>query len=278
MKNSLYLLFIITTFLSCKSNTKKAAIDSNATNLPSDSSQALIKKFKPVIQGVWVKADYINKVAKTKSPAEAEDEAIGITIMNINTDKIKGDSLVVNAGYGNHEGGDAIIKFKAGKLPGAIVFNSGDLNYSIENGDTILITHLIDDDTKKIKIVKYVKSLNSEPDDNLGLGMDYLINKNLIAGNYVMTDSLGNNTKVTLSALGKVTGMPGLDTYWISDDIGGEPMNNLDGFTFNLYKKNAENYTFKIIADTLTLYNMKANADSTENVLGKMVYKFVRDK
>ncbi len=278
MKNTLLLLLITTAFLSCKSNPKKTAADSSATNALSDSSQALIKKFKPIIQGVWVKADYINKVIKTKSPAAAEDEAIGITVMNINTNKIKGDSLVVNAGYGNHEGGDAIIRFKTGKSPGAIIFNGGDLNYSIVNGDTILIAHLKDDDTKKTKTIRYVKALNNEPDDNLGLGMDYLINKNLVAGNYVMTDSLGYNSKVSLSALGKVTGMPGFDTFWISDDIGGEPMNNLDGFTFNIYKKTAKDYTFKIVADTLTLYDMKANADSTEDILDKMRYKLVRIK
>jgi len=278
MKNILYALLCIGLISSCKSNTTQTSKDSTTTTPLSTASQAIIIKFKPIIQGVWVKADYINKVIKTKSPAEAEDEAIGITVMYINTSKIKGDSLVVNAGYGNHEGGDAILKFKPGKSPGAIVFNGGDLNYSIENGDTILIAHLKDDDTKKTKTVRYVKALNNEPDDNLGLGMDYLINKNLVAGTYVMTDSLGNTAKVTLSALGKVTGIPGFDTFWISDDIGGEPMNNLDGFTFNLYKKTAKDYTFKIVADTLTLYDTKANADSTEDILDKMRYKLVRVK
>src|SRR6185312_12126796 len=140
MKNTFYALIIISLLFSCKSNTKQKTQDTATTKAKSISiqSEALIKKFKPIIQGVWVKKDYIDKVIQAKSPLAAIDECRGITIMYINTDQIKGDSLQFTAGYFNHDSGDNTIKFKPGKNPSTILFDGKDLSYSIKNGDTIM--------------------------------------------------------------------------------------------------------------------------------------------
>jgi len=60
-------------------------------------------------------------------------------------------------------------------------------------------------------------------------------------------------------------------------------MDNLDMIFFRDKKRTADNishgnYSFKFSADTLNLYNTYPNADSTELVLGKRVYKLVRQK
>lgn len=279
MKKILFTFLVVSVFISCKSKTNPTVNDSLVNNSPTkNQTDELIQKFKPFIQGVWVKADYFNKVIKTKSPLAAADEATGITTMYINTDHIKGDSIVVSAGIDNHEGGNPVLKFQPGKNPSSIIFNDGELSYSVENGDTVL-TLLQFDEAKKLLIkTKYIKALNKQADDDIGYGMNYIINKNLISGNYTLTDSLGIKTRVTFNNNGKVSYFPGLKTFFIDTDHGNDPMSNLDNIVFNFNTKNYAFYAFKINADTLNLYDTYANADSTELILGKLKYKLVRQK
>jgi len=278
MRKILFVLLIISAFLSCRSNTKQAIKDTASTTTAStNETQALIKKFKPIIQGVWVKSDYIDRIIKTKSPIASEDKSIGIVTMYINTDSIKNDSLVITANDSNVDYGFPVLKFKKGERDSTLVFNGGELGYKIENGDTILISWHRNADTKKIETTKYIKVLNSEPTDDVSYGLELLISKNLIAGNYIMTDTIGRTSNVTFSEYGKVTGIPEKNTYYIAHDLSGEPMSNLDCFVFN-FPENAQSYTFKINADTLKIFEINANADSTESILGELVYKFVRTK
>lgn len=67
------------------------------------------------MQGVWVKRDYIEKVIKTQSPIQANDMVIGITTMHFNPAEIDGDRLISQVSYDNHQAGDVILKFEAGK-------------------------------------------------------------------------------------------------------------------------------------------------------------------
>ena len=277
MKKIILPFLIISFFIACKSKTNSPLKDSVANNKSAiDQSAELIKKFKPIIQGVWVKADYIDKVIKTKSPLAAQDIADYITTMYINTDHVKGDSIIVSTVIGNHEGGDAVLKFQPGKSPSTIILGDGDLSYSIENGDTTLMLSQLDE-TKKLRKTKYVKALNKQADDDNDYGMNYLINKNLISGNYTLTNSLGSKTKVTFNSNGKVSDFPAVKTFLINTAFG-DPMSNLDYIVFNFNTKYYASYAFKINADTLNLFETGANADSTELVLGKLKYKLVRQK
>lgn len=285
MRNPLYFLFLITLFVSCKSNTKTLAADTvvqtkSVVNQVGD--QDLIKKFSPIVQGVWVKKDYIEKVGKTKSPLEASDLATGITVMNVNTDRIKGDSLVVPVGLGNHEGGEITLRFKQGKRPSTIIATNydsiDDVGYLISKSDTTLVLYSVDDKTHRPVFTTYVKSLNRQPENDLAFGMNYIINKNLISGNYIGKDSLDANVNVKFYNDGKMVGIAGLNTFFIEDDLGSEPLMNLDGIVFNFNTKQYKFYSFKINADTLNLYDTYPNADSTKLVLGKRVYKLVRQK
>src|SRR5476651_741566 len=103
MKYLIYCVLVIGICTSCKSKTGQNETGSTSDTLTNEA-KALIKQFKPIIQGVWVKKDYIEKVIATKSPAEASNLTEGLTTMYINTKIIEGDSLIVNAGWGNHEG------------------------------------------------------------------------------------------------------------------------------------------------------------------------------
>ncbi|WP_183563639.1 hypothetical protein [Mucilaginibacter sp. SP1R1] len=277
MKNSPLLVLILSVFVSCKSNNKQPVQDATATPQTTNNTKLIIEKFKPIIQGVWVKSDYVDKVIKTKSPLAAADETAGMTTMYINTDKIMGDSLVVLAGD-NHEGTEFTLKFKAGKRKATILLGSGELGYSINNGDTVLTTYIPDENnSNKLIATNYRRALIKQG-DNLGYGLDYIINKGLIAGNYNSTDSAGNVSKVSFNAEGSVRGFLNFKTYNINIDLNSDVMDNLDEIGFDTDGKNGKSYSFKFNADTLKLYTTKPNADSTTAVLDKLKYKLVRQK
>ena len=278
MKKILSLVLTAVMLISCKSKTKLPDNDSAKNTTSSNQAQELIKKFKPIIQGVWVKADYINKVIETKSPLASAGLATGLTIIYIDTNDIKQDSIVSMAGYGNHDGANVIIKFRPGKKPSTILFNDGDLSYSIENGDTVLTFPQYNESKKQFILTKYIRILKKLANDDLDFGMHFYINGKLVAGNYRLIDSAENQSNINFSDDGKVTGFLNFKSYIINIDLNSDANDNLDGIYFKTVHKENNNYTFKIIADTLNLYDTNENADSTELVLGKLKYKLVRKR
>jgi hypothetical protein len=279
MKNILYVLLIINLLISCKSNTKQIPAKDSTINTQSvNQAQALIKRFKPIIQGVWVEKDYIDKIIKTRSPLASEDKVGYITTMYINTDHINGDSLIVPTGD-NHEGSQITIKFYPGKTPSSIrISEGGELGYTTEKGDTIMFYTRLDDQTKKIIKTEFIKVLNKQPDDDLGYGLNYAINKSLIAGNYILTDTLNSNVKVTFTNDGKVSGFLNHSKYKINIDLNTDPMDNLDEINFDISSKRPASFSYKFNGDTLNLYDAYPNADSTQLILGKRIYKLIRQK
>lgn len=278
MKRLFYMLLLAIVVSSCKSKTEQATTDTiviAATN--NAEAQKLIAEFKPIIQGVWVKKDYIDEVVKSKSPLAASYKAVSITTMHINTENIKGDSLIVGAGWGNHEGSDMILKFKPGKRPRTILYGESDLGFEIAKGDTILVWYKKDEEKNTTEVIRYKKALLDQPNDNLGHGMDVLINKGIIAGKYDLIDNTANR-EVVFTTEGRIIGFPNTDTYHISNDLNGEPLNNLDRIAFDLYTKHQTSYTFKFNADTLNLYDTKPDTDSMLLVVDKLRYKLVRKK
>ncbi|MGF7037892.1 hypothetical protein [Mucilaginibacter lappiensis] len=278
MKNSLLLVFIFSIFISCKSNTKPPIKDSIVVTQSINQTQEVIKKFKPIIQGVWVKSDYVDKVIKTKSPATAADEATGMTTMYINTDKITGDSILVGAGWNNHEGGELTLKFKAGKGKSTILFGGGELGYSIKNGDTVLTTYWPDEKkSNKIIVTNYRRVLIKQAED-MGYGIQYIINKQLISGKYNMKDSIGNNSIVKFYNDGKVSGFLNFKTFYINTDFVAGPQNNLDQLIFDVQTKVQKDFLFKLQSDTLNIYEVNVSADSLRLERGKLKYSLIRQK
>jgi hypothetical protein len=279
MKNIIYVLLIISLLISCRSNTKQIPAKDSTTNAQSVYQvQALIKQFKPIIQGVWVEKEYIDKIIKTRSPLASEGNVGYITTMYINTDHINGDSLIVPTGD-NHEGSQITIKFYPGKTPSSIkISEGGELGYAIEKGDTIMFYIRTDDQTKKVIKTEFIKALNKQPDDDLGYGLNYAINKGLIAGNYILTDTLNSTMKVTFTNDGKVYGFLNHSKYEINIDLNTTPMDNLDEISFDISSKSLASFSYKINGDTLNLYATHPNADSSQLILGKRTYKLIRQK
>jgi len=236
MKKVFYLLFIIALFSNCRSNNKQTATDSaktSETSKATDQTQQLIKKFAPAITGFWIKADYIEKIRQAKSPLAAADLVGNITAIRIRTDTIKGDSIIAAIDYGNHEGGNGIIKFKPGKTPSSIIINDADLIYRIQKRDTILLIEQPVSDKKK-QFVKYEKIKNSK---DLNYAVDRVVNEALVTGNYNMTDSTGAVSEISFSYDENMTGLLDYKQSNINIDLNSDPMDNLDEIGFNIYSK-----------------------------------------
>lgn len=276
MKKLFYLSLIIILFSNCRSSNKPVSADSTKPPVVVDRTQELIKEFGPIINGIWVKADYIEKIKQTKSPLEASGLTDDIMTMIIYADSVKNDSLIVASGCGNHEGCNVTIKFTPGKTPSSILFNGNDLTYRIANGDTTLYINEPPLAGKNKRLVKYIKSSVTRPTE-LGSGLYRMVNQALVAGKYNMTDSAGTVSKVSFSADGKVTGFLNASDYYINIDLNDDVMDNLDEIIFDPMQNKARlSYTYKIVADTLKLYSIQANADSTEAILDKLKYTLVR--
>lgn len=262
---------------SCSSDTKKSVKDSITGFPKAAGTNKLITEYKPIVQGVWIKVDYINEVIRTKSPEAATKYVDGVTTMYFNTEKLNGDSILAPVGWSNHEGGELTLFFRPGIRSSTIQFGAGDLGYSIENGDTILTTYW-PNENKKIIATKYRRILVKQKDDDIGYGLNYAINQGIISGKYLCTDSANSAFEVTFLNSGKVIGFPNHDNYYVSDDIGGEPMNNLDVIVFDLYSKKSQDFYFKITKDTLKLYTTKASPDSMLEVVDKLRYTLIRQR
>src|SRR5437868_1891085 len=161
MKNLFYAFIIISLLFSCKSNTKQKAQDTVKSQSVNNQAEALIKKDLSIMQGVWVKQDYIDKIAKTRSVLSAMDKAFDLITIYIDKNNVKGDSLVAPTGN-SHEGSQITIHLQKGTTPESIkVFEGGEVGYSFEHGDTILFLTRFDDSKKKSITTKYIRALNT---------------------------------------------------------------------------------------------------------------------
>lgn len=103
-----------------------------------------------------------------------------------------------------------------------------------------------------------------------------MINKTLISGNYILTDTLNRSFKVSFTNDGYVSGFGDFKTYFVDVDFETPPGNNMDQIAFDLNSKNDKLYAFKINRDTLNLYQTSYDKDSIDMILGKRVFKLVK--
>jgi hypothetical protein len=274
MKYSSIVAFIFLVFISCQTTDKKTGKHSNE----------LIGKFKPFLNGTWVPADYINEIVKTKSPFKSSDKITYISEFSIDTTKLSDDSIHIGAAMGNHEGGEFIIYFKQGlsstSLPVKInedEVSLYELGYVISSGDTSLVLYHYDKNKKLLDETKYIKVQASKQNDELGDGLQYMVNKKLVAGTYNVLDSASNETTVWLTADGKIKGFLDFKTYYILTDFAAGS-NSTDEICFDIQTKDQKCYGFKIIADTINLFEPEKDKEDTLFKTGATIYKFVKQK
>ncbi|QHL89069.1 hypothetical protein GU926_17195 [Nibribacter ruber] len=246
----------------------------------------LLKLFSPYIKGVWVKADYIAEVRKTKSPLAAFAKVGEISTVLIDPSKAVGDSLEVGFSLGNHEGGSFQLLFRPGSRQKFLQTNYPDyehtgqakeLGFQVVGKDTFLLIETLNKNKELLRSDKYVKAFTSQSEeDDASSGLDYLVRKNLIAGTYGYRDIKGKSMKVDFTSSGGVKGFPGFKSYTVITDFAVAIENNLDVLIFNYDEENQKSFAYTIKADTLHLFDYYLGKDSLHLVEGALKYKLIR--
>lgn len=283
IKKRLLLILCIVSLVACRSkNQEKDSLNKQTiTKANADDAKVLITKIKPLLAGLWVNKEYIDEIKRTKSPQKSYEKVGNITDMLIDTSKIKSDTLSLYCNEGFHEVGIVKLKFDP-----AIFENGIKRHHRINNFDDeycrlklnrtrdILTLYWNEQQGKSIKPIQFYKV--SIPPGQEGDPHYTIINRILISGNYLATDSLKNRFKVSFTDDGKVKGLNDFKTYQVLTDYM-TPPNNLDEIGFEIDKQ-LNWYGFKISADTLNIYGIKEAADSVNEVLTNLKYKLVRQK
>jgi hypothetical protein len=261
------------------------------TNAGIDQTKELIRKFKPIIQGVWVKSNYVSAICKTKSAHKSSNELGGVASFIIGLESIKSDSVHVGYSLNNHEGSDFVLHFLLGKNSNCLKTSLRDdelssnfyeLGYVTKEKNTTLVLYHYTKNNHLIDSTNYFKVAGKDSGENdMSWGIQHIINEKLISGNYTTTDSTGAVLKIRFDNNGTVSGFYDFKKYFINTDFEAEaePDNNLD--EIGVYESNIGKaiwYPFKINSDTLDLYVPMKNADSTLLSLDKLKYKLVRQK
>jgi hypothetical protein len=281
-----FLSFLII-IVSCHNN-KQVKEQYIAKLSPMDS---LIEKFAPIINGDWVRADYVEDLKKTLSPNKSyhhigeEEWAISIDSRNTSI-----DSAIVYISYGGAGSEEDVTFFEPGKVPNSILLEnisqygkSFQLGFEIVHNDTNLILYECDSTGKEISQRKYIRARNElTGNDTIPSvtfsNLSYYHNKLLISGKYSYVDSLGQKHNAEFNDFGKVTGIKNYKTYYVEGVFGQGPGDDTDAIYFELYTKASVDYLLRIYRDSLYLYTDTFNDSTNSYGKGKLVYKLIRQK
>ncbi len=285
MKNICIALTVSFLLFSCKSKNSSSVIDSLKSN-PSGEVSGLVGEFKPILQGEWVKSDYINSIDSTRSPYRSRKHLKGVVDISIDMRQATKDSVIAGISLNNHEGSQFTILFKQGRTPTSlkttlpdydVTTNFYELGYYIKNADTSLVLYHISKNKAIIDSVSYTRVLPSPPSgDNAGSGIDYYVNKKLFTGTYTTLSADDHKSYVEFDNEGNVYNFFNYKTYYANADFVAGPANNIDQLDFDVNTKKQKEYTYQLIGDTLTLYEINYDADSLVQSRGKFRYKLVK--
>ncbi len=249
---------------------------SSCNSIPANSSPDLVneleKQFKPILHGVWVQADYMDDIVKTKSPFKSGEKLSFITQLIIDTSGSSSDSMFVGLALGNHEGSALILYFKQGKTSNSLVTNingfeedtaSYELGYEAKGMDTALVIYHFAENLKLLDKIKYIKVAGVSTVGSLEDGFQYMVNKKLMTGSYLVTDSAGVGKSVRMTNEGIITGLPGFGNYYVLTDFVASE-DNTDKICFDIQTTLQSCFAFKFIGDTISLF--KTSKDETDTL------------
>jgi hypothetical protein len=246
----------------------------------------LSQKFKPFLHGVWIPADYLTELAKTKSPHKASEQLKLISEFVIDTSGNSKDSLGVDISLGNHEGSQFVLYFKQGQLSNSLVTNFSDfsdknnfyeLGYVSNIADSFLVLYHYNQNKNLIDQTKYIKVKGVQPGKSLEYGFQYMVNKNLLAGTFTATDTTGKEIVVSLTNDGTVSGLPNRKTYYVLTDFVAEDEDGPDEICFDIQTSRQDCYGFQIHGDTLNLFKPEENIKDTVVQKPVVIYSLVRN-
>jgi hypothetical protein len=277
----IYPLILAAFIISSSCSNEKTSGLSNKTK----EDASLKQQFIPALNGIWVLTDYINEIERTLSPLKSSEKLHGIVSMEINTTAAS-DSIEVGANYNNHEGYNFTVFFETGHNANSLKTNIQDyeehsnfyeLGYETIKDETFLFLYHYNKSKKLLKKSQYSKVGDSKSKLDAASGLQYMVNKKLFTGSYLLTDSLNSTTNIKMNSDGSLTGHKVFKNYHILTDFMGGPETTLDGIVFNLYEDNSSWYTFTIKKDAILLHHIMEDEETGEPLkTDKIAFKLVR--
>jgi len=282
------LLPFLAVALGCQS-TKSEETASSAAEAPvAASSPALVqaevlaKRFGPIIQGAWVNADYLAAVQKSRSPLQAADAVGAVSEIHINPAGRSADSLVLGAGFGNHEGGSITVYFRPGQQSTALPTNYRDydapgsfaeLSYQLGSGDTNLLLTTYGKNRQVLARTAYRRVSGASPNELNALNLAV---RRLLAARYAGADSLGRPAQLEFMAGGQVKGLKGFRQYDVATDFAGGPVET-DYLLLDNETRHRREMAFRQTADSLLLYSVRTQTgDVPTLVRGRPLFRLVK--
>lgn len=235
----------------------------------------------PVLHGLWVRTDYIQDLARTQSPLHSANFLQGIDAMYIDTSKVSGDSLEINASYNNHEGIPFHIVFREGREPHSFPIDLSSLGdevvtYEIvvpttPDGQLTMVTYDYQNHAKQR--IAYTRIGDLPTSDNFYSAASMAAQQLLTAGHYTL---LPGGTSVHMAADGTITGLADYDGYNISTDFVIPIANDLDNITFYRQQQRDTSLIFSIAADTLYLYETGLSDNEVNLIQGPVKYTLIK--
>ena len=239
--------------------------------------------------GFWLNAAYVTHLRQTRSPRSADGKwgASGISLLFLDPRSYQGDSLRVEVGYGNHEGGPPhYLRLRPG-YPGAVLPAAADrslglaplgLRYHVQGPDTVLYLHQAAGPGQRASATPFRK-VRGLPvvKDNFDLPFGQFINRHILAGTHTATDSAGNAYTVRFTAEGQVAGLPAHRRYGVNFDFVG-PFQEYDYVVFDYGQPAEEVLAFVSRGDTMRLYRVHDDTTEYKRRLGNLRFTLVRQK
>ncbi len=238
----------------------------------------------PIFKGVWVSTDYIDQIQKTKSPLKSASKLLGVASMLFGGNS-NSESLHVGISWNNHEGTDFTLYFKEGQKQNSLKTNLPDydhknnfyeLAYEMTNNDTTIFLNHYTKANQLIDSKRFSKIRSYKPTDDLGGGIQFIVNSKLISGTYDVIDTLNSHSVAQFKDDGSVIGFLDYKKYVIQTDFIAGPENNLDQICFDISTKNAQCFTYQINGSTINIYEVTEDANHEFLQVGKLKYTLVR--
>lgn len=271
--------FLLFFFYSCGNSPAEISGKTDSSEINSFVSDSSKKRLLQIVRGGWINEEYISALARYRSPMDAASFGLPEQQMAFDVSELRGDTL--NNFYGRvnyHEGQRFEIVFykKPDGQTGMYINEAGEyvadpmqLNYEIDNTDTVLLLTIAGEENKTLR---YRREFHEfvEKDEMVLPAIELHINRNYFAGHWK-----NGNTVLELDEYGQVINFNGYKRYAVSfiDDY---PQSRPDEITF--YNDTAGvTYAYTMKDRNLNLYELHQSADGMEISRGKLVYVFKRE-
>jgi hypothetical protein len=280
MKHFTTIILTVLTLISCSNEKRKT--DTNSIN----HVDSLRQDFNSFYKGVWVLTDYIEEIKKTKSTLKSAKKLVDITTMIIKQE-MKGDSVEIGISLNNHEGNSFIAYFSEGQRKNSLKTNIPDfdtktnyyeLGYERIGKETFLFLYHYDKTNKLIDKKQFTKVLEKQSDqEDAAWGLQYFVNKTLIAGDYLLVDSLNTIRKVVFGVDGSLMGFYDFKTYYyVTDYMLGQVPDFDELYLMTSETEEGKCFALKTKNDTTYLYITTGDEYDGTFKLDKLTYRLTK--